>query len=426
MLHCFRLLFWACLLLSASTRPLWAFGTSYSKLPADLDQVEISLHTVDVGNLIYNNFGHTAIRVVDKLSGRDLVFNWGIFDFRDPLAFSLRFYRGSLLYKLGIYSFGDAYESYVFERRTVWEDTLDLTREQKEIFLKRLIWNAAKENRSYAYQHFFDNCSTRPRDYIDEALGGLLRKATVDILTPLSFRDMVYDGYKFNPGMDVFLDIAVNSRVDRPMTSWEKMFHPIALREGLLATTIDGRPLIKASRTIVNYQGPQDYKDLAYPTILIVLGLPLALIALIFFFRTAQPWVYRLLALVGLPLLSLGSLIGFLMPVTWVVSGHEDLHHNVNQFLFWPLDFLLIPLLLTMLWKGRPMKLGSRGYAWGRGYLLAHMVISLCLPLLFVLGLVHQEVGRVTVYILPVYLVLLLLIYRVGLRAEDVASHLGP
>lgn len=36
--------------------------------PADsLSHIDVYLHTIDKGDLVYNNFGHTALRVVDRI-----------------------------------------------------------------------------------------------------------------------------------------------------------------------------------------------------------------------------------------------------------------------------------------------------------------------------------------------------------------------
>ena len=50
------------------------------RMPGDFNQVDFYLITVDVGNHIWDNFGHTALRVVDRENDSDLVFNWGMFD----------------------------------------------------------------------------------------------------------------------------------------------------------------------------------------------------------------------------------------------------------------------------------------------------------------------------------------------------------
>ena len=395
---------------------------SFDHMPADLDQVDIYLHTVDLGNLVFNNFGHLALRVRDKVSGRDLVFNWGLFEFKDPLTFGLNFYRGILIYKLGIYPYRQAVEVYQYERRKVWEDKLELTREEKAKLLTKLIWNSKPENRGYPYQYFFDNCSTRIRDYLDEAMGGVVQRTAQLQYTPQTFRDMVYDGYSYTPGMDLFLDIALNSNVDRLMTIWERMFHPINLREVYLQHQSGDRPFLSESRIIAEFPRPESYPGLSFILVLLVFGVPLSLIGVAFFLQKrsgqAFSYVYRLFGLISLPLLSFGALIGLLIPVTWLVSAHVDLHHNANILLFWPLDFILLAWALAIIVQGRGWSLSEKKIVWLRNYALLHMIVTLLMPILRILGIIEQNVDRVMVWVLPPYMVILFLLWRVGTQLK--------
>ncbi len=399
-----------------------AAGYSFSQMPEDLDQVDVYLHTVDLGNLIYNNFGHTALRVHDKVSGRDLVFNWGIFSFKDPISFGLQFYKGILNYQLGIYPYRVAVSAYEAEERKVWEDKINLTREQKQKLLERLIWNSKPENRTYAYQYFFDNCSTRIRDYLDEALGGTIKPKTQLNFAPQTFRDMVHEGYSYTPGMDLFLDIAMNSNIDRLMTIWERMFHPIYMRDVFLQTQNQDQPMLGDSKVLADFRRPESYPGLSFLLVLVLFGVPLSLLGIAFFLRNKLihflPLIYRLFAVVSLPLLGFGALIGFLMPLTWLVSDHLDLHHNANMLLFWPLDGILVIWALALLVQGRGWQLPVKGTLLLRRYVLAHMIVTLLMPVLRLLGLIQQDVNRVIVWVLPPYMVILFLLWRVGTEVK--------
>ncbi len=47
----------------------------------DPSKLEFYLITVDVGNNVWDNFGHSALRVVDGLAGTDTIYNWGVLKF---------------------------------------------------------------------------------------------------------------------------------------------------------------------------------------------------------------------------------------------------------------------------------------------------------------------------------------------------------
>lgn len=398
-------------------------AAEFKQMPADLDQVDIYLHTADIGNQIYTNFGHIALRVHDKSTGSDLVFNWGIFDFgSSPVAFGLNYYKGILNYKLGIYPYRWAIEGYKAEKRKIWQDKFYLTRDQKEKLLTRLIENARPENQVFAYLYFADNCATRIRDHLDAVMGGAVRQATAENHASQTFRDMVYEGYSYTPGLDLFLDIAMNSNIDKLMTLWERMFHPLHMRDVYLKTMNEGRPLFEESTVLIDFPRPESYPGLSFMLFLVGFGVPLSLLGIAFFAqeKTGKLWstTYRLFALVSLPLAGFGALLGFLMPLTWVVSNHLDLHHNANMLVFWPFDFILLVWLFAILVQGHGWRVSARSAAFLQRYVLAHVIVTLLMPVLRLLGLIQQNVDRISVWILPPYLVMLFLLWRMGTEVK--------
>ena len=68
------------------------------------DSVEISLLTCEPHNKVYSLYGHTAIRINDKVTGEDLAVNYGVFNSRKK-NFVLRFIFGLTDYEVGIYPF---------------------------------------------------------------------------------------------------------------------------------------------------------------------------------------------------------------------------------------------------------------------------------------------------------------------------------
>ena len=104
-----------------------------------LDDVNIYIQTVDPGNLVYDNFGHTLVRVEDKKENRNYVFNWGVFSFGEPVSFAIDFYRGYLNYTLGISGYSSMLRMFAYDKRSVYEDKLFFTNKQKEIFIRKLL-----------------------------------------------------------------------------------------------------------------------------------------------------------------------------------------------------------------------------------------------------------------------------------------------
>ena len=133
-------------------------------------KAEISVITCDPGSELYSSFGHSAFRVVDRITGIDQVYNYGTFNFKTN-NFYIKFVRGKLLYDLSSYPFHYFLRDYVKENRTVIEQVLELEPSSKQSFFDFLQNNAKPENKSYLYDFFFDNCATKLPEVSDKVLG---------------------------------------------------------------------------------------------------------------------------------------------------------------------------------------------------------------------------------------------------------------
>ena len=89
------------------------------------DSTIVSLITCEPGDALYAKFGHTAIRIRDT-RGLDLVYNYGIFDFRTE-NFYWKFMRGHTDYLLGVYPTEHFLQDYRERNSTVWEQELNMT-----------------------------------------------------------------------------------------------------------------------------------------------------------------------------------------------------------------------------------------------------------------------------------------------------------
>lgn len=414
-------------------------GVSHASVATEtsdaLDHIEVYLHTIDKGDLVYNNFGHTALRIMNRKSGADLVYNWGIFSFGDPLSFMVDFYKGDLYYQLGVYPYRLAARQYQAEKRTVWQDKLNLTQQQKKRLIERLDWNVKPENRKYLYHYFADNCSTRPRDYIDEALGGLLKYALFNDKTEKTYRDYIRSAYAVNPEIKIILELGLNSEVDREITAWEAMFHPFELRDALKAY---GRDLISESVVLFRFDPPEPiFSDDFYAFSVFGLAFLLPGIGFIGFgIKKASKlaldapdslfWTqigYRIIGLFGTFFYIIAGILGLLIPFSSFFSNHEILYHNYNLLLFLPLDVLLVGSAFTLLVKGRPMYVSGRAYLFIKRYIQAHLIITMGLALSWALDLVKQDVSQIVIHVLPVYIGLLSLSLQFGYRQTHFHNH---
>ena len=401
-------------------------------LPPDMSAVHFYLITVDVGDNVWDNFGHTALRVYDESSNTDTVFNWGVFDISGGLpGFSWNFFKGIMNYRLATSPPGREFNLYRAQQRSVWQDKLNLTNPQKEILYRRLMWNLEPENVEYAYQYFFDNCTTRVRDYLDEALGGKIRRTyTGD--TGQTFREQVRAHYQSVALFAFSLDVLMNSNIDRTVSEWEDMYLPLQLRQRLLGVRSDvaenGRQLmlLSDSQVIMEFDPPLVETDGHRVASIVLLG-PVFLLLLMLkripqsYFAThsrigfkAPDVNFRILGLLGFITAIFSGVYGSLMLGSWFVSDQIDTHHNINLLLFWPTDLLGVVVALRWLLFCKPWPTTHNNAPFINYYLLAHVLAMLIYAVVALMSLTAQAIAAVAVAVVPGFLLFTLLIWLVG------------
>lgn len=189
------------------------------------ESTEISLITCGSGKDLYSTFGHSALHISDRTTGLDRVYNYGTFNFDTP-NFYVKFTRGKLNYMLNVTTFERFIRTYQIEGRWVKRQLLNLTDSEKEELYAFLENNALPENRDYKYDFFYDNCSTRIRDVMENILGDKLHYPENPVDSIQTFRNLI-DLYLTDlKWSDFGIDLALGAPTDK-VASWrEKMFLP--------------------------------------------------------------------------------------------------------------------------------------------------------------------------------------------------------
>ena len=110
-----------------------------------LSNIDISLLTYSPGSELYSLFGHSALRIRNKYTGEDHVFNYGTFDW-EQAYFYFRFLRGNLLYSLSKVPYSYVQHTVALENRSLVETPLLLTGKEKERIIEFLQNNLKPEN----------------------------------------------------------------------------------------------------------------------------------------------------------------------------------------------------------------------------------------------------------------------------------------
>ena len=377
---------------------------------------EVYIITVELGEEVYTRYGHTVLQVIDPDNNRNHNFNWGIFDYKDPVAFGWVFFKGILTYKLGDQNYRRMFNHYQRDNRTMVRNKLNLTKKQKAELFEIIATNLRPENLTYSYQYFFNNCSTIIRDYLDKVLKGRICKTFCDQRTNKTFRDYVRGNLNYPPVIVFALDIFMNSDIDKPLTKWQEMFYPLKLKQYLAELlTVSDRgffttgSLLSVDEILHRGESYSSSPINSFHIVAILFGM-LLLLAFVLYWKFDS----RILASLSFIIWGLASsLLSIVMLVSWGYSEHLDLHHNANLWLFWPTDILLI-------WVGWKFMTRKRFYFYSEWniYFGAHIIALLALVVLRIVGVIGQNVDQILYYLSPLFLALMVSSYRVTNRYQ--------
>jgi len=141
----------------------------YSQPQRLSENARMSVLTCGTSDELYALFGHTALRVVDEQEQIDVVFNYGMFDFRTPNFYG-KFVKGDLIYYLDANRYTDFVESYREDNRSVYEQPLNLSVAQKQKIWDEVRRHMSSQERYYQYKFIDNNCTTKVVDLLNEVL----------------------------------------------------------------------------------------------------------------------------------------------------------------------------------------------------------------------------------------------------------------
>lgn len=315
------------------------------------DSIRVSLLTCEPGTEIYALFGHTALRFEDPSRDIDWVFNYGVFSFNTP-NFVYRFVKGETDYQLGIVPFRYFEAEYAMRGSSVYQQTLNLKPDEKLRLWHLLEENYLPQNRVYRYNFFYDNCTTRTRDRIEQCIDGKIEYPEAP--GGLSFRDIVHqytEGYAWE---EFGIDLCLGAQADQTISGREQMFAPFYMKEAAGKAVIvssDGtrRPLVLEETKIVDVQHESAKPLLPFSPFVagvVLLFVSIIIAAYYLYLRSIPHWWYALLfAVQGVA----GCIIAFL----FFCSVHPTVGSNWLLALLNPLPLIYLPFLIYHAVKGK-------------------------------------------------------------------------
>jgi len=299
---------------------------------ADSCRLRISLLTCSPGQELYSSWGHTAIRVTDSATGTDIVYNYGTFDDSDPL-FLFNFTKGLMIYALSSYPFSDFVLEYQSQGRGVIEQKLEMNCSEKQKLYSALQINNLQENRFYNYYFHTDNCTSRARDMIVKNTGDSLKFKPIISTPPPSYRNLihVYLDNSLQYWNKFGIDILLGANLDKKVSNYDAMFLPDYLMKGFDSSSVNNKPFVSESRTVLPITLPAPEKPIFTP---FVLFLTIA-IAIAFLSMSKAKWLKTSLFFFDLILFLTLGVLGCLLVILWIIRIDDVCRNNYN--LLWAL-----------------------------------------------------------------------------------------
>jgi hypothetical protein len=327
------------------------------------EEVEISVITIGSGESLNDAFGHNAFRIKDNKKGIDAVYGYGEYDFDAPY-FLLKFASGKLNYLISRHNFSDFKNHYVNYNRTIKEQTLNLSVEEKQELFDFLETNYRPENRRYLYDFFYDNCATRIRDVAETATQSDISFVKPKRFEEKTFRGLIHEHVTLNSWGSFGIDIALGSVIDRKASAYEHMFLPKYIHTFFENAKINNSENLVKDSSILFQKKEQNktYTFLFSPLMI------MSVLALIILFITYKDFKNNKRSKwLDVILFASTGIIGILLLLLWFATDHSATAQNYNVLWALPLNIIVISQLLRPQMK-----------SWFKGY-LKFLVIMLCL-----------------------------------------------
>lgn len=394
------------------------FGVATPRAEEPGSQLTVFLLTMGPGDEVWEKFGHNAIWIHDAANHTDIVYHWGLFDFADK-EFVPRFILGRMRYSMGAFNFDETIQAYRSTNRMVWSQRINLTPAQRQKLADFVAWNVLPENRYYHYDYFRDNCSTRVRDALDLALGGVIKSSTSRIPSGTTYRFHTARLTQDDWGVFTGTMYGLGEPVDQPLSAYEEMFLPVRMMNRLKTLKVGGQPLVLDQQVLVQAtRPPEDSAVRRGMGGYFAIALAIIAVGLIAWVVGGRGRTLTGLLTVAAAWSFVAGVAGFVLSFLWAFTDHLYSYRNENVLQFNPLSLVLLVLLLIMIFRFRKNPLASPSRLTMQ---LATLVAALALVgfVIQVDGNFDQVNGDAIALALPVHVAVWLALLMIDRRAHQ-------
>lgn len=324
------------------------FLVPFVKMSGQVDSLRISLLTCTPGSDAYAHFGHSAIRVRNLNTEEDVVFNYGMFNYRAE-NFIYRFVKGETDYELGAEYTRTFVMRYGIKGEGITEQVLNLDSDEAARLYYFIRVNYLPENRVYRYNFLYDNCTTRARDMIEKAVEGGIVYDTKE--RKLTFREILAEFTNCSPWLGFGIDFVLGEEVDRVVDRRKQMFIPSYYMHDADSAYIirsDGSrvPLVAEKDVLLmeldKPENVQEWSATVFTPLAVFVSLfVLALIISWYDVKTGRvSWLFDAL------LLFLQGIAGIVVAFLFFFSEHPAVGTNWLVVIFNPLPLVWLPFMI--------------------------------------------------------------------------------
>ncbi len=310
------------------------------------DNSYVSLLTCSPGDEVYAYFGHTALRYCNPDKKLDLVFNYGVFDFSEP-GFVAKFVLGETDYMLGVTEYPYFIQEYAMRGSGVVEQVLALDSMQRERLFALLCDNYRPANRVYRYNYFYNNCTTKARDIIEEALAdaGSVEYPMCDGRP--TFRKTVRRFTAVSPWYTLGIDMLLGSEADEAQNSRVMQFIPSTLMgdfsNAVISLSADSvRHLVSHTNNLLEPVVDESVSATIFTPDLIFALLLATVLIITYFGRRRRKYIWAVDAV----LLLIQGVAGMLITFMVLFSVHPTVDSNMLVLFLNPLPLVLLPIYI--------------------------------------------------------------------------------
>ncbi len=311
-------------------------------LPARADETQVSLLTCSPGEEVYELFGHTALRYTDSENDIDVVFGYGYFSFSTP-NFAWRFILGETDYMVGAVDYQSFIEEYRHRGSGVTEQVIRLDSLQKQRLFKELVTNCQITNRTYRYNYFYNNCTTKIRDKILEQLGGANNVLYNNLPKAATIREALEQHTHIQPWNEFGINLLLGADIDAPATREVLQFLPGYLMNDLATAQVTNEvgsyPLVSEQKELL-----QPVEKAKTPNHLTPFNCALLLLLFTMIIMLCEVRSHKIFWGYDILLMAAQGLAGTILLFMATCSLHPAVDNNYLLIWLNPVPLLLIPV----------------------------------------------------------------------------------